>query len=312
MDKIDVSVVLVTYNHEKYIREAIESIINQETSFKYEIVIADDGSTDNTIEIIREYYSYNRIIRVISDRTNVGTTKNFIRGIENCKGKYVAFLEGDDSWIGRRKLATQYSIINNSDYSTIAHRTIYMSEGVEKGVYPHSHRSITIKSRNQFLVYKLAGLDFHLNSIFTLKENLLSLKSSDLFINNRNIFDFPLKVFLSDFGSILVVPEVFSKYRLQSNNGAYSSRKEDYRKKQHNIMKIDLHTYYFKDASFLKCFHDFEGLLHISKFDFSKKLIAFIRYFISRRIVFRIILVSRVVYIRGKYKLQGFINGYNK
>lgn len=115
MDKsIMVSVWCAAYNHELYIRDAIESFLNQTTNFKYEIIIHDDASTDKTVEIIKEYEAkYPEIIHGIYQAENQYKRQfpstEWIQIIhrENCKGKYIAWCEGDDYWIDSNKLQIQ-------------------------------------------------------------------------------------------------------------------------------------------------------------------------------------------------------------
>lgn len=116
-----VSVGMLTYNHEKYISQAIESILMQEVNFDYEIVIADDCSTDGTRDIIRSYYEkYPDIIHPIFNEVNLGGQKNANSIRTACKGKYRATLEGDDYWITTTKLQKQVDFLEtHPDYIAI-------------------------------------------------------------------------------------------------------------------------------------------------------------------------------------------------
>src|SRR5712692_739118 len=100
------SVLLITYNHEKYIRQALDGVMMQKTDFDFEIVVADDHSLDSTIAIIEEYQADNHNIRVLPSERNVGITRNYQRGFGACRGEYIAVLEGDDFWISPTKLRT--------------------------------------------------------------------------------------------------------------------------------------------------------------------------------------------------------------
>lgn len=117
-----VSVRLMTYNHGKYIRQAMDSIMMQNTDFLVEVVVGDDFSQDDTLEIIREYKSTDRIHihilnRRIGDeywqkRQKSGRLYNFTDILENCHGKYIALLDGDDYWINEHKLSEQVKFLN--------------------------------------------------------------------------------------------------------------------------------------------------------------------------------------------------------
>lgn len=103
-----VSVCMTAYNHEAYIAEAIEGVLMQRTAFGVELVLGEDCSTDRTGEICREYAArYPDRIRIVSGSRNVGWRANYRRTVAACRGRYVAFCDGDDCWIDPLKLQMQ-------------------------------------------------------------------------------------------------------------------------------------------------------------------------------------------------------------
>lgn len=103
-----VSVHMITYNHEPFIRKAIDCVLAQKTTFPFDLVIGEDCSTDGTREIVFDYAKrYPDIIRVITSEQNVGAKKNSKRTNQACLGKYIAFCEGDDYWHHPDKLQKQ-------------------------------------------------------------------------------------------------------------------------------------------------------------------------------------------------------------
>ena len=113
-----VSVCCITYNHEKYINEAIDSFLMQETDFPFEIVIGEDCSTDNTRKIVEKYKEmYPNIIKLIISDNNVGMQANGQRTMDACKGEYIAACEGDDYWMDAEKLQIQKDFLeSNPEY----------------------------------------------------------------------------------------------------------------------------------------------------------------------------------------------------
>ena len=92
-----VSVCVVTYNHEKYIRECLESIVTQKCDFDFEVIVGEDCSTDNTRAIVQEYVDkYPTIVKAIFHKENVGAAKNYFSVHDRAQGKYIAHLDGDD------------------------------------------------------------------------------------------------------------------------------------------------------------------------------------------------------------------------
>jgi len=112
---------MITYNHENYIRDAIEGVLMQKTSFPIELVIGEDCSTDNTRAICIEYQQkYPEIIRLLLPEKNLGANKNFINTLAACKGKYIALCEGDDYWTDPYKLQKQVDFLeNNPEYGLV-------------------------------------------------------------------------------------------------------------------------------------------------------------------------------------------------
>lgn len=119
-DDVLVSINCITYNHEKYIKRAIESFLMQKTNFKFEIVIGEDCSTDNTKKIIEDYIKkYPNKIRMITDKENVGARKNGLRIHNVSKGKYIAVCEGDDYWTNPNKLQKQVDYMEQNPECTM-------------------------------------------------------------------------------------------------------------------------------------------------------------------------------------------------
>lgn len=125
-----VSVCMITFNHERYISLALDSILSQKTNFDFEIVIADDASIDNNQKIIKQYQKkHNTKIKSILRKENIGLQRNFISAINNCNGKYIAFCEGDDYWIESDKLQKQVDFLEgNPDYAMISSDILLVNE----------------------------------------------------------------------------------------------------------------------------------------------------------------------------------------
>ncbi|MBN2466214.1 glycosyltransferase [candidate division WOR-3 bacterium] len=103
-----VSVHMLTYNHEPYIAQAIEGVLMQETDFPFELVIGEDCSTDRTREIVLAFQKkHPETVRVITSERNVGPSANELRTDKACRGKYLAYCEGDDYWHHPLKLQKQ-------------------------------------------------------------------------------------------------------------------------------------------------------------------------------------------------------------
>lgn len=125
-----VSVCMITYNHEKYVGQAIDSVLMQETSFPYELVIGEDCSTDRTREIVLRYQQERpAIVRVLCHEKNLGMLRNLATTLEACRGEYIALLEGDDYWTASAKLQRQVELLDAHPETAICgHQAILIWE----------------------------------------------------------------------------------------------------------------------------------------------------------------------------------------
>lgn len=99
-----VSILVVTYNHERYIEQCLNSLLEQETTFPYEIIICSDASTDSTLQKCSVIIDRKPNIQLHSHKKNIGVSANFEFGLRQCNGKYLAFCDGDDYWTHPNKL----------------------------------------------------------------------------------------------------------------------------------------------------------------------------------------------------------------
>lgn len=130
------TIMIVTYNHSKYIASAIDSVLEQKTNFDFNIHIIEDCSDDGTQDILRAYKKkYPKKIKLFMNAKNIGfkvTQKNFFRGINTIKSKYFAILEGDDLWCHNEKLQHQVDFLEkNPEYVAHAHNTVKFYDNQE-------------------------------------------------------------------------------------------------------------------------------------------------------------------------------------
>lgn len=137
MEKTLVSIIMPAYNAEKYIREAIESILKQ-TYTEWELIIVDDASVDTTLEIIKEFQIRdNRIICVKSDK-NEGVASARNKGIQAAKGEYIAFLDSDDLWKAEKlEIQIHYMQEHNCGFVYSAYDVIDEKNVYQKTITPY-------------------------------------------------------------------------------------------------------------------------------------------------------------------------------
>jgi Glycosyltransferases involved in cell wall biogenesis len=135
-----VSVVCITYNHEPYIRDAIEGFLMQETDFPFEIIIHDDASTDRTAEIVREYQvEFSNLIKPIYQKENQYSKgiKTSTIAMSKAVGEFIALCEGDDYWISNTKLQIQANYLRaNSDCTFTFHNGYVIKSNKKRFIKP--------------------------------------------------------------------------------------------------------------------------------------------------------------------------------
>lgn len=201
-----VSVVSITYNQEKYIKEALESFVMQRTNFKFEVIICDDASTDSTADIIREYTSaYPEIFKPVLRRKNLGVVSNFVDALRLAKGKYIALCEGDDFWIDSDKIQQQADFLDkNPEYALCFHRAKVFTEGSPDKdlIFPDP------KDKTEFTLKELLARNFiQTNTVMYRRQNYSKMPKDILPL------DWYLHLYHAQFGKIGFINEVKSAYR---------------------------------------------------------------------------------------------------
>ncbi len=129
-----VSVIMLTYNHAPYLKQAIEGVLMQKTDFPFELIIFNDNSPDNSDEIIKPLAEKNpKIIRYFKHEKNIGFEENQRFAFQQCKGKYIAYCEGDDYWTDEKKLQFQVDFLEqHPDFVMTTARTFAYKQNTGK------------------------------------------------------------------------------------------------------------------------------------------------------------------------------------
>lgn len=128
-----ISVMMLAYNHEAFLAQAIESVLAQRCDFPFELIIAEDCSKDDTLLLACDYQKrHPDVIRVITGRENVGIYRNFVRALSACRGNWTAFCEGDDYWTDESKLALQEKLVGERPEVDICYHSCMISYSNEK------------------------------------------------------------------------------------------------------------------------------------------------------------------------------------
>jgi glycosyltransferase involved in cell wall biosynthesis len=211
-----VSACIITYNHENYIRECIEGAINQIIDYEYEIVISDDKSSDNTLQICLEYASkYPNLIRILPSESNLGMIGNWIKSISNCKGEYIALCEGDDYWTDPLKLQKQVDILEvNSNLIGCFHNS---EERFYRDYSKASTLYLSYPCAREFSIYDLTQLNMVPTASILFRNKLCSELFTKEF-SDLSVGDWPLHLLNTRNGNYYYIPQVMSVRNLHQTS----------------------------------------------------------------------------------------------
>lgn len=211
-----ISICMITYNHEAYIAEAIESVLMQKTGIPYDLIIGEDRSTDSTREICEKYQAqYPEIITLLPDLGhNIGAMNNYIRTLKACDGEFLAILEGDDYWVHPQKLQMQVDfLMNHPDY--VACFTDYDVIETGKASAKADDHIILLSSDRLSLTDLIQA-----NQIMTctiLYRNKIRDYQLD-WMTYLKMGDWPTHMIHAQYGDFKYLPVVTGTYRLHSSN----------------------------------------------------------------------------------------------
>lgn len=249
MSNPTVSIFMITYNHEGYIRQAIDSVLMQQVRFDYELVIGEDCSTDGTAEIVRYYAErHPGKIKAILNRENMGQVANAIQVFKSCTGEYIAFLEGDDYWTDPQKLQKQVDFLEKNPGYGLVHTDLdhlLMEKGkliknynkVNKITIPEGDIFYKILNPNNYIIKTVTAL----------------LRRKTLFENFN--FDVPLSrgwklndlsmwLTISKHSKVGYIPESTATYRVFKESASQTD--DVYRKFEFHKSVFDIRFYYWE------------------------------------------------------------------
>ena len=239
MVKPKVSIWMITYNHEFFIRQAIDSILSQQTDFDFELVIGEDCSTDNTRKICEEYaFKHPKVINLLPSVKNLGVNLNLKRTIDACEGKYIAMCEGDDYWIDPYKLQKQVRVLEE-----LSHISLVYSNVTDLNDVTGELRTLTFDDPTEIdLVYLIKRGWFIRTPTIMFRNDLL-----------EHFPKFYLKTYATDYFLQLLLAQHGKLYRIEDNTAVYRRHPSGISNSSTTLLLINRKLSYLK---YLKYFHD--------------------------------------------------------
>jgi glycosyltransferase involved in cell wall biosynthesis len=236
-----VSVCITTYNHEKYIEQCLDSILNQQTNFQFEIVLGEDDSTDSTRVICKQYAAkYPDKIRLfLRSRGDVIFINgkptgrfNFIENLKSARGKYIALCEGDDYWTDPLKLQNQVDYLeSNESFTGSFHDSLTINETHENRVL----KPFRVYDKNIFELEDTISTTalFHTSS-FVFRVSLLYLPSWFVKVQSA---DMALFAIIASKGPLYRIDATMSVYRKNIGGITNSITVKNYHKNRIRLFK---------------------------------------------------------------------------
>lgn len=284
-----ISVIVTTYNQEKYIAEALDSIFQQKDCPKFEVIIGNDCSTDSTGEIIENYRKkYPEIIKVLPRPKNLGMQLNLKNCIENSSGEYIAICEGDDYWVDCYKLKKQYELLKNSENASFCFNDIYIRNEISGDVKLKRH----IKNSKRRLPQNITFEDLieyqnpvaNFSCCMYKKETLKYIPEAYW---NAKGADFLFHMYLLDNSTGIFLKDICSVYRI-NNNSIYAS--QDNEQKITNLIEAIMNYNKMFQNKYKKSFYILlkktlnrffrEKILFSINLPFCKRKISFVKSFV--------------------------------
>jgi glycosyltransferase involved in cell wall biosynthesis len=237
---MQVTVSVTTYNHEKFIVQALNSILKQRVDFSYEIIIGDDCSTDSTSQIVDDIQrAHPELIRVIRPAKNLGDNGKpmFVETLKAARGKYIAMLDGDDYWIGENKLSTQVALMEHDPACVMTYHNVVrvFDDGSEPAPYNDPQHPPILTTE------KLLEQNWVPGCSPMIRAELISHLPPWFYIAPWG--DWPLYLLATEAGTVRYINEVLGAYRIHPA-GAWSSLSEEAQAAQLLLFFEMLHPYF--------------------------------------------------------------------
>ena len=220
-----VSVAMWTYNHERFIAQAIESVLMQQTDFPIELVVGEDCSTDSTRNVVAHYARLHPgIVRPLFQSRNLGPALNSSAVLAKCHGEYVACLDGDDYWTDPLKLARQVALLDQHQESSASYHRISIVgvDGTPQGRYPTWDKLLPLQVPDV-----LEEIGAHTASLIYRRKLLSAMPA---WAAGLEMGDWPLVLTLATLGPIMPVEGELAAYRVHGGgvwSGAPGLRRQE-------------------------------------------------------------------------------------
>lgn len=267
-----ISVLMITYNHERFIEAAVNSVLSQQTDYSFELVIGEDHSPDTTGKKVDELAAaFPHIIKVVRAENNIGVAANFCRTFRACSGKYMAILDGDDFWTDPLKLQKQVSFMEANPDHGFVHADVnhYYEDSGKTETCVNKTKGLHVPDGNLFPELVKPRPLFIKTATVCFRKELASAFDLDLAEReNWPLIDMPLWMDITQRTKSHYFDEVFATYRLLTESASRTQspqKKLAYHQKLYAIKQLYFDKYRVEGAN-RKALDDahYKGLIRIA------------------------------------------------
>lgn len=217
----DVSVLLMAYNHSRYLNQSIASVLEQCTDFSFELIVGEDGSSDSSLAIALDFQRrYPHIVRVVTPTTNTGAYRNYRRLLARARGRFVAHLDGDDFWFPEKLQRQVMHLLNSPQHAAVYSDAITVNENDDRmGVF----NGLGTKEIDLAYLFR-HGNFLNMSSMMfrsQFRDTLLAIESP--------FIDYETHLRLAQVGPLLQLGEVLCAYRVNSSSSMLSASQDGVR-----------------------------------------------------------------------------------
>ena len=204
---------MATYGHERFIAQAIDGVLMQDTSFSFELIIANDHSPDGTDQLVQNYINNHpkgNLIRYFHNQKNMGMLSNFLFALDKTKGRYIAICEGDDYWTDPLKLQKQVDFLDlHENINVCFHQIDYVDINSKNIGSPEYQFDCSV---SQYLSYENLIESWNINTCSIVFRKTFERVPS--FINTFKVGDQPLFYFMNMNKCSYYIHDVMASYRI--------------------------------------------------------------------------------------------------
>lgn len=271
--EVKVSVLMLAYNHENYIRQALDSVVGQRTDFRFEVMVGEDCSTDATRRIIREYaQKYPDLVKPLFRKKNLGASRNLVSTLRRCTGEYIAFLEGDDHWIDMDKLQKQADYLDiHPECAGVMTKVAVIDRYGKEMVTGPKLLDHALETPLDFAKTMYPYNQFKFIGCFMTRNYYLNRKNDRYLLQTKMVEDIIIEAIAVSNGKIAMLDEVTAAYRWVPSHGSNFSAMEKEVLCRDKIKSIKILAHIFPAVTYpwiyMRISRDYWQLLHKASFD---------------------------------------------